>query len=156
MSRLAAIIYLVVSVLMVSCTSKAPSYEQEALKLGQQRFESMIREEADKYIKNSNNLREAYVNFVLNRSTLSVVKNPASTDLSVTADVVVEGYSPAIRQVLAEIAGTVPVQKAGQFNFGEALEVMGKQLGVKIKTQSYALKTYKFNKTSAGNWVPEF
>ncbi len=116
----------------------------------------MIREEADKYIKNSNNLREAYVNFVLNRSTLSVVKNPASTDLSVTADVVVEGYSPAIRQVLAEIAGTVPVQKAGQFNFGEALEVMGKQLGVKIKTQSYALKTYKFNKTSAGNWVPEF
>lgn len=156
MSKLSALIYLVISLLLVSCTSKAPSYEDEALKLGQQRFESMVREEADKYIKNSNNLREAYVAFVLNRSTLSVVKNKASTDLSVTADVMVEGYSPAIRQVLAEIAGTVPSQKAGQFNFGEALEVMGKQLGVKIKPQSYSLKTYKFNKTSAGNWVPEF
>lgn len=156
MSRLILLLISVVFMTLISCTSEPPSYEVEALKLGQQRFEMQVREDAGKYINNSMGLRDAYVEFVLKRSQLKVVKNKSSTDLSVVADVMVEGYSPAIRQVLAEIAGSVPPAKAGQFNFSEALIVMGKKLGVQIKPQTYSFKTYKFNKTSAGNWVPEF
>lgn len=156
MFRLVVVFYFLSTLILSSCTSKAPGYEAEALKLGQQRFEASVREEAGTYIKNSASLRDAYIAFILSKSKLVVVKNKASTDLSVTADVMVEGYSPAMRQVLAEIAGTVPSQKTGQFNFAEALVVMGRQLGVTIKPQTYNLKTYKFNKTSAGNWVPEF
>lgn len=141
---------------LVGCTSQESKIEKLAVELGERKFQEVLTQEASDGITQSGWLRTAYVDYMSQNAEVLVSEVQFHGENQATAVVVVKTYSPPMRRTLAEIAGGIDQSKTRRFNFGEAISLIGKQMGKKPEKTEHPLTTFKFNKTSAGTWVPQF
>lgn len=137
---------------LVSCTSQEGAIKKQALRLGEQHFRELIREEAQTGLPQSDWLRDAYEEFINDRSIVEVADIALQSDTRATAVVVVETYPLPMRRTLLSIAGKVEPGKTRRFNFSEAISLIAQQTGQKGEVEKQPLKTYKFHK-SAESWT---
>ncbi|WP_374032274.1 hypothetical protein [Bdellovibrio bacteriovorus] len=143
-------------VLLSFCTTQEGTIKKLALELGEKKFQEQLKIEADDSIKQSEWLNKSYQEFMLKKSEVEVVEVKFLTETKATAVVVVNTYPPSLRMTLARIAGGMDPGRSRSFNFAEAVNGIGKQIGKTPETLEHPLIMYKFNKTSAGTWVVEF
>lgn len=138
--------------LLISCTSNEGAIKKQALQLGEQHFQELIRDEAQKGLPQSDWLRDSYEEFIKERSTVEVTEVTLQNDSRATAVVVVETYPLPLRRTLLSIGSKVDASKSRRFNFSEAISLIAAQTGQKGEVERQPLKTYKFQK-SADSWV---
>lgn len=143
-------------VLISACTSQEGKVEKQALALGEKKLQEVLQTEADDNIKQSAWLNKSYVEFMRDHSEVLVSEVKMHSESRATASVVMKTYPLSLRTTLAKIAGGIDESKSRRFNYGEALGLIGQQVGKAPEPVEQPLITYKFNKTSAGTWVVEF
>lgn len=137
----------------LSCTSNEGAIEKLALKLGEQKFHEVMTKEASETLTKSEWIRDAYRDFVVKRSNVLVHEVNLQGEGQANAIVVVETFSPALRKGLVGAAQRADITKERLFNFGDALNLVAKQIGEKPTLGKYPLTIYKFKKDSSGEWV---
>lgn len=142
--------------LLSACTTQEGTIKKLALEMGEKKFQEQLKIEADDSIKSSEWLNKSYQEYMLNKSEVEVVEVKLLTETKATAVVVVHTFPPSLRMTLARIAGGMDPGRSRSFNFAEAINGIGKQVGKTPEPIEHPLIMYKFNKTSAGTWVVEF
>ncbi|MEK2644610.1 hypothetical protein [Bdellovibrio sp. BCCA] len=137
-----------------ACTSKEGKLKKQAEEIGKAKFMEVLKKEADDGLGQSDWLRQAYVEYVGNRSEVEAENVNFIGETAATATLVVKTYSPKMRQTLISIAAKVDPDKARRFNFGEALVLIRRQTGQNTETDYQPLTVLKFTK-SGEKWVAD-
>lgn len=151
MKRILLPVICVFSVLS-ACTSNEGQIKEQALKVGQQKFDAMVQKEADEALKESPLLHQAYIQFLNGTSEVAVEELKFHGDNEAVISLVMKTYSTSLRQTVLEVAQKVPPSKSRRFNFGEAMALIAQQKGQKQDVESQPLTVLRFHKAS-NQWV---
>ncbi len=132
----------------VGCTQA--DLKDEALKAADAEYNQVLAKEIVD-MPMPGRLRDNYLSFLRATSKMEVVDIKKSDDDHATVSVRQEAVPLENRKTLASIASTLEPQKAGNFNMGNAINLIEQQPG-QIKGKRETLYFYKFHK-SAGKWV---
>lgn len=112
-----------------------------------------IHAEANEMLKNSDLLRNGYIEFMRHQSEVSVDEVRIFNEHLATATVTMKAPPLKLRRTLLEIAGKVEPSKSRRFNFSEAVGLIRKQTGISDQ-EVQPLGVYHFRKAQ-DKWVIE-
>lgn len=140
--------------LLAACTSDEGVLKEEALKVGQGKFNEMIQKESGEILKESPRLQQAYVGFIRGTSEIEVEEIKFEGETRAVVSVIMKIYPNKLRLTLLEVAQKVESSKSRKFNYGEALKLIAQQMGLKEGLERQPLTVLRFHKVSK-KWVIE-
>lgn len=140
---------------LTSCTSEKGQIQKKALEISQLRFEESVRNDANRALKQSEWLANAYVHFMTSQSKVNVGEVQFQGTQTALIKVSLRTYSPEIQQKLLAIAGRLEASKVRNFNFPDAATMIAQQVGEKNPQRETAFGALQFTKNSSGEWVPQ-
>lgn len=152
MKNILLMIFSFLTLLLTACTSQEGQLKKQAQEQGEKKFAEMIQKEAEESLGQSEWLRQAYTEFIQNKSEVEVDEVKMQGEKLATVSVTVTTYPVKIRRMLLGIAGKVDSTKSRRFNFAEATSLVTQQMGEKNETVKQPLETYRFSQGSE-KWI---
>ncbi|WP_374078505.1 hypothetical protein [Bdellovibrio bacteriovorus] len=137
---------------LTACTSDEGMLKKQAIEVGTAKFNEIIQKEGEESLGNSEWLRQAYGEFIHNRSEVEVEEVKFQGEKLATVSVVVTTYPTKLRRTLLGIASKVDASKSRRFNFSEAVSLVAQQTGQKSEPEKQPLTVLKFSKSS-DKWI---